>query len=731
LEEQMPDLVFQIGSKRLNLSTLRIGGGESRRPLKCLSVALALTLLSITSLCLAKEPIQVAPQQAAGTLDASFGTGGIANTDFGSPSLGEAVAQQADDKLVVLGFSTTGAGTLAFSGSVISRYNTDGTPDTGFGTNGTVAITAPDFLALALGIQQDGGIVVGGTSLEALSGAGSFKLLRLNTDGSTDMTFGNGLVSTSFPGASVSAIFSLAIQSDGMIVAAGTSGNDNTSTSAAFSAARYNTDGSLDTTFGSSGQVVVNLPTSIAFSVVLQPDGKIVLGGETGIGISGLTNILSVLVGTQFAVVRLNVDGTPDTAFGTSGVVQSKIGSGAIASQIVIQSDGNIVAAGTTLSSLESVDFAMIRYTTAGALDATFGAGGVVTTNFDGNLDVGAAVALQSDGKMVMAGVDFSLTASQDKLERGAGVAPQGFGSIFPIILGLGGCQIAVVRYNTDGSLDTSFGSNGAVSTAVGASAGVTSVLMQQDGKIVVAGATSPDMSAVNFAVVRYESGLLIGDFLLSPAETSQIVEAGSSVNFTVDVTLAADSLPPSVPVFLTGSVSPASTSVTAAFSPTTVTPGASSTLTVAAAAGAQPGNYTITIMGQTAAIDPPGEATAPPPTVVSHTVTVAVTVASGPDFDLGFSASSIPAPRNSKVPVTVDINRAGGFSGKVKVSTPTGLPAGIALKTANPQSTKGNSATFNFKIKPAAAIGPVQFTFTGTDKTGRTRTAAVTLIVQ
>jgi hypothetical protein len=151
----------------------------------------------------------------------------------------------------------------------------------------------------------------------------------------------------------------------------------------------------------------------------------------------------------------------------------------------------------------------------------------------------------------------------------------------------------------------------------------------------------------------------------------------------------------------------------------------------VAAAAGATPGNYTITITGQTAAIDPPATSAVPPPTVISHTATVTLVVASGPDFDLGFSASSIPAPRGSKVPVAIDINRVGGFTGKVKVSAPSGLPAGIALKSANPESTKGNSVTFNFKIKPTAATGPVQLTFTGTDKTGRTRTAAVTVVVQ
>jgi uncharacterized delta-60 repeat protein len=689
-----------------------------------LSAAAIVFLLSFALLCPAvvrpaKAKVHVTPQQVAGSLDTSFGTAGTVTTAFAGPSLAQAVAQQSDGRLVVVGHSVTTIGTLAFTGSVISRYNTDGSLDTTFGTNGQVSIPTPDFLALAIAIQPvDGRIVLGGSSLEALTGASDYKLVRLNTDGSVDMTFGTaGLVDTSFSGANVSVVFSLAIQSDGAIVAAGTSATSGSATIAAFSAARYTSAGVLDTTFNTNGQVVISLPTSIATSVAIQADGKILLGGETGSGLTGFNSIVALLIGTKIAVVRLNSDGTLDTAFGTGGSVQTAIGTGAVASQVLVQSDQNIVAAGTTLSTLGVVEVALTRYTTTGAPDTTFGTGGVVTTNFDSEFDIAAGIALQSDGKILATGVDFTSPRPADQTEPASRVSPQGFGFIFSEVVGIQGSKIALLRYNTDGSLDTSFGSNGVVTTSIGESAVATSVIVQSDGNIVVAGASSPDMSTVDFAVARYESGPAGGDFALSPTQTSQIVELGSSVTLTIDVSAVSDSNPPSSPIALSASVAPSTGGVTATLIPASIDAGASSSLVVAAVANATPGNYTVTVTGTAGS--------------TTHTTTAAVTVVSGPDFDLGFTSSSIPAPRGTKITVNVDINRAGGFAGKVKVSAPHG-PAGVVLKTASPEGTKGNIVSFTYKIKPIAATGAVQLTFSGiSPSTGNTRTATVTLVVQ
>jgi hypothetical protein len=204
--------------------------------------------------------------------------------------------------------------------------------------------------------------------------------------------------------------------------------------------------------------------------------------------------------------------------------------------------------------------------------------------------------------------------------------------------------------------------------------------------------------------------------FSLSPTQTSQSVAPGSSVEFAVDVDNVQGSPPPSTDVALSASVAPSGSGVTATFSPTSVETGASSTLTVSADAAAQGGAYTVTITG----------------TAGSTTQTASVTVTvTAPGFTLGFAAASIPAPPGAKVPVTVEINRTGGFKGKVKVSAPSGLPAGVSIKGASTQTTKGNSLTFNFKIKPTAATGPVQLTFTGADAAGQTTTASVTLVVQ
>ena len=265
------------------------------------------------------------------------------------------------------------------------------------------------------------------------------------------------------------------LQRDGKIVAGGYAFNgDNVSN---FALARYNPDGRLDTTFGTGGTVTTSAANSNAdywgTAILLQGDGKIVTAGW---------------VEFTFALARYNPDGSLDATFGTGGTVTTSFGAyplSAYANAIALQGDGKIVAAG----SVDKSFFALARYNPDGSLDATFGMGGKVITalgpldsygfpSFDAQVK---AVALQGDGKIVVAG---------DKFDGGSV-------DIF-----------ALARYNPDGSLDATFGTGGTVTTIVSTDSSehndsANALALQRDGKIVAAGASGTG-GFTQFALARY-----------------------------------------------------------------------------------------------------------------------------------------------------------------------------------------------------------------------------------
>ena len=345
--------------------------------------------------------------------------------------------------------------------------------DTTFGIGGKVDI---DFTGHSTAIQSDGKIVVGGYVYPPTA----FALARYNTDGSLDASFGSGgKVVTDFPGGS-SRVFSIAIQSDGKILAAGSSHNYNSSVGyylSDFALARYNTDGSLDTSFGSGGKVETDFfgETDYAKTVTIQSDGKIVLGGTAW----GGRNYRS-----DFALARYNTDGSLDTSFSGDGkVVTEFFGWVDIVTSVTTQSDGKILAAGVTHnlnSGFYSSDFALVRYSINGSLDTSFGSFGKVVTDFFGEWDGGESVAIQSDGKIVVAG-----TASDDK-----------------------NGDFAIVRYNIDGSFDTNFGSGGKVTTDFFGSFDIgNDISIQSNGKIIVTGRADNDPSLLtDISLARYNT---------------------------------------------------------------------------------------------------------------------------------------------------------------------------------------------------------------------------------
>ena len=336
-----------------------------------------------------------------GTLDTSFGTGGKVTTSVGNFSDDAyGVALQSDGKIVVAGVTSNGNS----NDVAVVRYNNDGTLDTGFGTGGKVVTainTNDDDTAFGIAIQSDGKIVVAGMArLNGSSGGNyDFLIIRYNTNGTLDASFDtDGIVTTDFSSA-YDAGNSIAIQSDGKIVVGGYSG-----TNRDFALARYNTNGSLDTGFGTGGKTTTAIGSSndVGKSVVIQSDGKIVLGGYARIGITD-----------DFALIRYNNNGSIDNSFGSGGKVTTAIGTGTDwGNSVVIQPDGKILLAGFAAIGFNNI--AIVRYNIDGSIDNTFDSDGKVTTPIGPSGTTGSSIALQSDGKIVVAGSSYPSGSNAD-----------------------------------------------------------------------------------------------------------------------------------------------------------------------------------------------------------------------------------------------------------------------------------------------------------------------------
>ncbi|HRF87313.1 MAG TPA: delta-60 repeat domain-containing protein, partial [Pseudomonadales bacterium] len=423
---------------------------------------------------------------APGDLDLSFGGGGKVTTAIGTGGdFGYSVIQQADGKLVVAGSSWNGSN----ADVALVRYNADGPLDTGFDGDGkvTTAIGGSDDVGYSVIQQADGKLVV--TVISYNGSSYDFALVRYNTDGSLDTGFdGDGKVTTAI-GAGDDYGYSVIQQSDGKLVVAGTSYNGS---SYDFALVRYNADGSLDASFDGDGIVTTAIGAAYDYaqSVIQQADGKLVVAGYSWNGSND-----------DVALVRYNTDGSLDTGFDGDGKVTTAIGAGDDYGYSVIQqSDGKLVVAGTSYNG-SSYDFALVRYNADGSLDASFDGDGIVTTAIGAAYDYAQSVIQQADGKLVVAG--YSWNGSND--------------------------DVALVRYNEDGSLDTSFDGDGKVTTAIGAGDDYgRSVIQQADGKLVVAG-HSYNGNNYDVALVRYDSGQLITTTNLWLKKLATKVGAGSN----------------------------------------------------------------------------------------------------------------------------------------------------------------------------------------------------------
>jgi uncharacterized delta-60 repeat protein len=337
--------------------------------------------------------------------------------------------------------------------------------------------------------------------------------------GDLDPTFdGDGKVITDFGGTEY--LGGVAMQADGKIVAAGQT-YDPATFHDSFALARYAANGSLDSGFGSGGKVRTDFgpSPSAGWAVAIQSDGKIVVAGDGG------------AVGARdagFALARYNPDGSLDSGFGGSGTVVTNLQRTDSASGLAIQADGKIVAVGQTRATTggSDYDFGVVRYNPNGSLDTSFGGVGYVITPFTSAFDAAASVLVQPDGKIVAAGVANAASPStQDlalarynpdgSLDGSFGVAgkvetqdPAAIGAQNVAIQPDGKLVVAggiVARYSPNGSLDPSFGSNGKVALAGISSAGA--VLVQADRKLVVAGNSYGQGRDIDFLVARLQPG--------------------------------------------------------------------------------------------------------------------------------------------------------------------------------------------------------------------------------
>jgi uncharacterized delta-60 repeat protein len=377
---------------------------------------------------------------------------------------------------IILTFFVSGQMAQAADGDLDPTFGTAGLP-----TLETAGQVMTDFdhstdIANAVAVQVDGKLVVVGTTyINNDYTDEDFAVARYNANGTLDTTFGaGGKVRTDFPDLAAVAS-SVVIQPDGKIVVAGgafplfTFLGD-------FKLVRYNPDGSLDTTFGNGGIVTTTFPEgSYAFALGLQSDGKIIAAGTVFVDFNPGDSS-----NTDFALARYNPDGTLDTSFGSGGTVTTDfVGAEDDAFSILVQPDGKLIAVGSANSSVDYYNFAAARYLANGTLDSTFGTGGKVQTDFgDHNFDRARSAALQSDGRILAAG--FAI--SQNGLSQ----------------------NFAVARYTSNGILDTSFSTDGMMQIDFGSCCqSANKVLLQRDGKIITVGDANTEDSDSDFLLAR------------------------------------------------------------------------------------------------------------------------------------------------------------------------------------------------------------------------------------
>lgn len=434
---------------------MRHGRLRRRLRLVCAVVALAAILL----------PTQAGMAQVVGgSLDPTFDQDGVRVDDFGSEDTARGVALQPDGRIVV-------AGTSCGGDILVARYTSAGALDPSFGSGGRVCID------MAAGSQDQGEeifVLPDGRLLVAGTSGGDFALVRLTAEGRPDPTFdGDGKATYDFGAAEV--LRDAALAPDGRIVLVGWRQRPGCpgpgpGIEIDYAILRVTVNGSLDPSFGQGGRVVIsNGQVLRAEAVVVQPDGAIVVGGNTA---------SCSRVSIDYSLFRLTATGDVDPGFSQNRQF-FELGPDTVV-DIALQGDGKLVVAidtfvGPATSPSRDDAFTVLRVYPDGTLDPTFDGDGVAVVLFgEGRNATASAVLVQPDGRIVVGG------------------------SLRPAS-GFGGSDFALARLNPDGTPDATFGDGGRVVTDLGGNDILLALALQPDGKVVAAGSSDG-----NVALARY-----------------------------------------------------------------------------------------------------------------------------------------------------------------------------------------------------------------------------------
>lgn len=420
--------------------------------------SIALVMIVACSALLSTAAAPSTARAADSSLDTSFNSTGMLSMPIGmGASAARAAAIQADGRIVAVGYSNNGT----LDQFTVARFESDGTPDTTFSGDGLQTTTVELWgQAFGVAIQTDQKIVVVGYGDNGPTD--DLAAVRYNTDGTLDTTFsGDGIALAPFPSSTHAS--DVAIQTDGKIVVSGTM---STGPNDLFAVARFNDDGSLDTTFSTDGMATTALAEyDSAYGVDIQSDGRIIVSGTAYSPANGIYGI---------AVVRYTTNGALDTDFSSDGIQMTNVGATTYGTDAVIDHDGKIVAVGRSNAG-GHFSFAFVRYLNDGSLDTTFGESGTMRVAVSAESNYASSVRLQDDGKIVAVG-NLWMGSSND---------------------------IAVVRLMPDGTPDYSFGTGGHTTAYLnGGDDQGFGVAIQPDGHIVIAGLTN-DGTNDAFALVR------------------------------------------------------------------------------------------------------------------------------------------------------------------------------------------------------------------------------------
>jgi uncharacterized delta-60 repeat protein len=454
--------------------------------------------------CCSASPVHSIP----GTLDLSFGapaSGGgnkgwnVAN--FGGVDGGKRIALQADGTILVAGNCQA----PVLNDFCLTRFTSAGLLDTTFGTAGLVItqISAGDDFLTSLALQSDGKIVVAGS---CGTGQRVFCAARYSSNGVLDDSFASGGMFTQAIGSWDSAANAVALTSSGQIVLAGSCGI--IANYSNFCALRLNSDGSVDSTgFGTNGVFIVpgiGVSIEILTAMAIQTDGNAVLVGYC-----------SNSTVRNFCLARITSSGTLDSSFRGSGKFLAFDSVPAFAQDVKLQSDGKIVVAGYCIPDTFGYDFCVRRYTTSGQSDGTFGSGGQTNVAITNVEDFAAELAIEPNGKIVVAGHCRNAVNTPDDYD------------------------FCLVRLTASGMLDSTFANGGRIARNIsGFNDRARSIALQSDGMILVGGSCLSGTD-VDFCVARFLGDLqsvckldIDGDGVVLPG-TDGVVHARLASGFT------------------------------------------------------------------------------------------------------------------------------------------------------------------------------------------------------